>query len=291
MQRLLAEHGVRRVVHLGAHAGVRASIAEPLDVRREQRPRHARRCWKRRAAAPVERFVLVSSSTVYGAGRPCRFSEDAPLGIPLSPYGVDQAGGRAAGADLSSAARRAGGVPAAVQRLWPADATRPGDVDLRRGDRRRPPHSAIWRRFGIAAISRTSATFAADCWRRSTPRTWSARRSTWAITSRLPMRELIALLEAALGARPSIDRRPASPADMPLTCADLTKAAAAARLSAARCAGRRRARIRGLVSPGSRHVTRLQSQRPVEETGCRRAGYFSPISFATFGSIDSAQIS
>ena len=67
-------------------------------------------------------------------------------------------------------------------------------------------------------------------------RTSSARRSTWAITSRSPIRELIALLEAALGRKAVIDRRPASPADLPITCADLTKARAPARLSSRKVA-------------------------------------------------------
>ena len=37
---------------------------------------------------PVKRFLLASSSTVYGTGAGIPFDEDAPLGVPASPYGA-----------------------------------------------------------------------------------------------------------------------------------------------------------------------------------------------------------
>ena len=37
---------------------------------------------------PVRRFLLVSSSTVYGRGVSIPFNEDKPLGVPASPYGA-----------------------------------------------------------------------------------------------------------------------------------------------------------------------------------------------------------
>jgi UDP-glucuronate 4-epimerase len=39
---------------------------------------------------PVERFLFSSSSTVYGQGAKAPFVEDAPLGVPASPYGVSK---------------------------------------------------------------------------------------------------------------------------------------------------------------------------------------------------------
>jgi UDP-glucuronate 4-epimerase len=41
----------------------------------------------------LERFVFVSSSTVYGRQHACPFREDFPLGVPQSPYGVTKQAG------------------------------------------------------------------------------------------------------------------------------------------------------------------------------------------------------
>ena len=84
---IFTKYKVTHVVHLGAHAGVRPSVASPDAYVRNNvggtlaMLEAARRC-------PVDRFLLVSSSTVYGCGAAIPFSEDAPLGIPASPYGV-----------------------------------------------------------------------------------------------------------------------------------------------------------------------------------------------------------
>ncbi|HEV7226516.1 MAG TPA: GDP-mannose 4,6-dehydratase, partial [Pirellulales bacterium] len=81
MQRLFVEQEISAVVHLGAYAGVRPSVANPLIYEKtnvggtlallEAARRH-----------PVERFLLVSSSTVYGHPAASPFVEDAPLGRP-----------------------------------------------------------------------------------------------------------------------------------------------------------------------------------------------------------------
>lgn len=87
MERLFAEVRPTHVLHLAAHAGVRQSVVralefEEVNVRGTLVLLEAARQW------PVERFVVASSSTVYGAGTPAPFREDAPWGPPLSPYGA-----------------------------------------------------------------------------------------------------------------------------------------------------------------------------------------------------------
>jgi UDP-glucuronate 4-epimerase len=85
--RPLLAPGVDAVVNLAARAGVRQSIENPsiytstnidgtlnlLELCRE---------------FGVAKFVLASSSSVYGSGTPCPFSEDARTDTPLSPYAV-----------------------------------------------------------------------------------------------------------------------------------------------------------------------------------------------------------
>src|SRR6185437_10412072 len=89
MRRLFDEQDISAVVHLGAYAGVRPSVANPLIYERtnvggtlallEAARQH-----------PVERFLLIPSSTVYGHPAASPFVEDAPLGRPLSPYGASK---------------------------------------------------------------------------------------------------------------------------------------------------------------------------------------------------------
>ena len=84
---LFAEHRFDHVVHLGAYAGVRYSVENPIiyqeaNVKGTLMLLEAARRW------PVRRFLLISSSTVYGTGASIPFCEDAPLGTPASPYGA-----------------------------------------------------------------------------------------------------------------------------------------------------------------------------------------------------------
>src|SRR5262245_55432038 len=84
---VLLDHQVTAICHLAASPGVPASLRHPREYFQnnvvgtvtllEAARRH-----------PVERFLFASSSTVYGRGAAAPFVEDAPLGIPASPYGA-----------------------------------------------------------------------------------------------------------------------------------------------------------------------------------------------------------
>jgi UDP-glucuronate 4-epimerase len=87
VMRLFGENDVSSVVHLGGYGGVEASVAAPLVY---QRTNVGGTLVLLEAARKfgVGRFVLASSSTVYGDIAESPFREDGPLGIPLSPYGA-----------------------------------------------------------------------------------------------------------------------------------------------------------------------------------------------------------
>jgi nucleoside-diphosphate-sugar epimerase len=82
------------VINLAARAGVRQSVIDPagyletnivgtlnlMDFCRENR---------------VDKFVLASTSSLYGANNPCPFSEDANTDRPLSPYAASKKGAEA----------------------------------------------------------------------------------------------------------------------------------------------------------------------------------------------------
>jgi UDP-glucuronate 4-epimerase len=85
LERLFAEHSIRAVVHLAARAGVRQSLREPLLYERVNvlGTLHLLELSRKHA---VQRFVLASSSSVYGADCPVPFQENAAADRPISPY-------------------------------------------------------------------------------------------------------------------------------------------------------------------------------------------------------------
>jgi UDP-glucuronate 4-epimerase len=222
MQRLFAEQGVRRVVHLGAIAGVRSSIAHPL-LYEETNVRGTLALLEAARLHPVERFLLVSSSTVYGQGAVSPFREDAPLGVPLSPYGASKRAAELLGLTY----HQLHGVPVVC--------LRPFSVY---GPRIRPD-LAMWifaeaivegrgvPLFGDGSVRR-DFTHVGDICDGLLSALGAPAVAGEAINlghhDPIEMRQLIALLEATLARKAMIERRPAAIGDMPITCADLSKA-------------------------------------------------------------------
>jgi UDP-glucuronate 4-epimerase len=221
-RQLVDTQGVRQIVHLGAYAGVRASITDPL-VYEENNVRGTLALLEAARESLVDRFVLVSSSTVYGLGAAVPFQEDAPLGIPLSPYGVTK-----------RAAELLGLTYYQLHKI-PVVCLRPFSVY---GPRMRP--DLAMRVFADAIVNRRAVPLFGDgSMRRDFTHVSDicagllAAMSVPAVLGQtinlghhepVSIRELLNLLEQELGAKAMIDERPAIAADMPLTCADLSKA-------------------------------------------------------------------
>jgi len=85
---LVRAHGVRRVVHLAAQAGVRYSIDNPFAYERSNLAGHLAVLEACRHAPDFVHLVYASSSSVYG-DRPLTgqgFREDDPVDMPVSLY-------------------------------------------------------------------------------------------------------------------------------------------------------------------------------------------------------------
>ena len=89
---LFADKKFTHVVHLGAYAGVRISVERPA-IYQQTNVGGTLSLLEAARNHPVSRFVFASSSTVYGTGAGIPFDEDAPLGIPASPYGATKRAG------------------------------------------------------------------------------------------------------------------------------------------------------------------------------------------------------
>lgn len=221
-RRAFAEHQIERVVHLGAYAGVRPSVARPL-VYEENNVRGTLVLLEAAREFPVKRFLLISSSTVYGRGAGVPFDEDQPLGVPLSPYGATK-----------RAAELLGLTYVDLHQV-PVVCLRPFSVY---GPRLRPDlamtiftESILTGRalplFGDGSIRRdfthvddiNSGLIAA-----LTAENAVGQAINLGHSEPIEIREVISLLEKALGRKANIERRPPVPEDMPITYANLAKA-------------------------------------------------------------------
>lgn len=86
MDRIMVERGVTRVLHLAARAGVRPSIADPALYARVNVEGTSVLLESARKSGMVDRFVLASSSSVYGNNEKVPFSEEDDVNEPISPY-------------------------------------------------------------------------------------------------------------------------------------------------------------------------------------------------------------
>jgi UDP-glucuronate 4-epimerase len=222
MQALFADAKFRYVMHLGAYAGVRPSVDRPL-VYQQANVEGTLALLEAARAHPVERFVLASSSTVYGRGAQAPFQEDGPLGAPMSPYGATKRAAELLGLTYHDL----GFVPVVC--------VRPFSVY---GPRLRPDLAmTIFTRaivagdplplYGDGSIRRDFTHVSDICdglLAALTADNVVGEAINLGHSEPVEVRELIAQLESAIGKQAVIDQQPEKPGDMPITYADLSKA-------------------------------------------------------------------
>jgi UDP-glucuronate 4-epimerase len=216
------EHQVRAVCHLGASPGVPASLHHPRQFA-ENNLVGTLTLLESARKHPVERFLFASSSTVYGRGAAAPFVEDAPLGIPASPYGATKRAAEIMGLTY----HQLFGVPFVSLRLFNVY-----------GPRLRPELAlAVFTRaildgaplplFGDGSVLRDFTHFSDICHgiiaSLQAPNV-AGQCINLGHDRPIPIGRLIELIEAAAGRKANIERHPPRPEDMPLTHADLSKA-------------------------------------------------------------------
>ncbi len=222
MRKLLAEHKVRQIVHLGAYAGVRASIANPFCYE-ETNVRGTLCLLEAARACPVEMFLFISSSTVYGQGASVPFQEDAPLGTPLSPYGATKRAAELLGLTYHQLHQ----VPVVCIRPFSVYGPRVRPDLAIRVFAESIAQGLPVPLYGDGSIRRDFTHVSDICeGLLSALHTQSICGQTINLGHHEPVaiRDLIVLLEDALGRKAVIDQREPFAGDMPITFADLTKA-------------------------------------------------------------------
>lgn len=221
-QQLFAEHQFEHVIHLGAYAGVRISVERP-EIYQKSNVGGTLSLLEAARQHPVSRFLVISSSTVYGTGAGVPFTEDAPLGIPTSPYGATK---RAA--ELM-------GLTYQVLHDVPVVCLRPFSVY---GPRLRPDlaltiftaaveNGTKLPLFGDGSIRRDFTHVSDIC-----AGLISALTANGVVgeclnlghSDPVEMRVIIKMIEEALGKKANIEYLPERPEDLPITFANLEKA-------------------------------------------------------------------
>lgn len=220
--KVLKDYEINRIVHLGAYAGVRVSVAQP-ELYQQVNVGGTLALLEAVREHPVARFLLISSSTVYGRGAEIPFCEDGVLGIPASPYGVTKRAAELMGQTY----HLLHGIPVVC--------LRPFSVY---GPRLRPDlaltifvraieYGLTFPLFGDGTIRRDFTHVSDIC-----TGLYSALMAdgidgdvfNLGHSEPIEMRKIIELIEQSLGKKAKIERRPERPEDLPVTFANLAKA-------------------------------------------------------------------
>ena len=210
------------VVHLAARAGVRPSLTEPrLYV--ETNINGTTNLLELARQHHVEQFVFGSSSSVYGENKKVPFSEDDPIFNPISPYAAT----KAAGELLCHTYAHLYGMRLVCLRFFTVY-----------GARQRPD-LAIHKFAKLIKEGKPIPVFGDGTTRRDytfvddiiagVRAAIDYDQSNYEVINlgesrTVELRELIALLESALGKKANVDRQPLQPGDVPQTFADISKA-------------------------------------------------------------------
>lgn len=210
------------VIHLAARAGVRPSIGHP-QLYYDTNVNGTLHLLEAARAVGIERFIFASSSSVYGLAKTVPFSEDLHLTQTVSPYAAT----KIAGEFLCSTYSHLYQMRIVALRFFTVYGPRQRpDLAIHRFTRR------IWKgqpidQFGDGT-TRRDYTYVDDIIQ-GVMASLGYEGPLFDIfnlgeSETIQLKDLIAAIENALGQRAKINLLPEQPGDVPLTCADITKA-------------------------------------------------------------------
>lgn len=220
--KLLQKEKLDAIFHLAARAGVRPSIQQP-QLYYETNVAGTLHLLEGARASGVERFVFVSSSSVYGAAKKVPFSEEEHLTQTLSPYAAT----KIAAEFLCSTYSHLYNLRIVGLRYFTVYGARQRpDLAIHQFTRKIQAGESI-DQFGDGTTRRDytyiddiiQGTMAALKYDGPTFDVFNLGES-----ETIQLKDLIAAIEKTLGKKAKINRLPEQPGDMPLTCADISKA-------------------------------------------------------------------
>src|SRR5881296_3377061 len=210
------------VAHLAARAGVRPSIQQP-QLYYDTNVAGTLHLLEGAQTSGVGRFIFVSSSSVYGAAKKVPFSEDEHLTQTLSPYAAT----KIAGEFLCSTYSHLYKLRIVALRYFTVYGPRQRpDLAIHQFTKRIYAGQPI-EQFGDGT-TRRDYTFIDDVIQ-GTIAALQYEGPLFDIfnlgeSETIQLKDLIVAIENALGKKAKINQLPEQPGDMPLTCADISKA-------------------------------------------------------------------
>jgi UDP-glucuronate 4-epimerase len=222
VDRLFAEHGIGRVVHLAARAGVRPSLAAPY-LYESTNVTGTLNILEACRVHGISKLVFGSSSSVYGVNDQVPFSESDPIARPISPYAATKATGELYCHSYSHLYD----LPIVCLRFFTVYGPRQRpDLAINKFARLIAAGQPI-PVFGDGSTER-DYTYVADTVS-GIRAALDYDRSRFEIfnmgnSQTVSLTRLIGVIEGALGQPALIDRQPMQPGDVPRTFADMAKA-------------------------------------------------------------------
>jgi UDP-glucuronate 4-epimerase len=210
------------ILHLAARAGVRPSIVQP-QLYYDTNVNGTLHLLDAARTIGVERFVFASSSSVYGISKTVPFSEDMHLTQTISPY----AASKIAAEFLCSTFSHLYGMRLVTLRYFTVYGPRQRpDLAIHQFTRKILAGEPI-DQFGDGT-TRRDYTYIDDI----TQGTLAALKYEGPMfeifnlgeNETVQLKDLIAQIELAVGKKAIVNRLPEQPGDVPLTCADISKA-------------------------------------------------------------------
>ena len=216
------------IFHLAARAGVRPSIQQP-QLYYDTNVAGTLHLLEAARTSGVERFIFASSSSVYGAAKKVPFSEEEHLTQTLSPYAATKISGEFLCSTYSHLYKLR---IVALRYFTVYGARQRPDLAIHQFTRKISAGESI-DQFGDGTTRRdytyiddiTQGTMAALKYDGGPSRTGGLFDVfNLGESDTIQLKDLIAAIEKALGKKAKINRLPEQPGDMPLTCADISKA-------------------------------------------------------------------
>jgi len=210
------------ITHLAARAGVRPSIQYPR-LYYDTNVTGTLHLLEAARVTGIERFIFASSSSVYGASKAIPFSEDEHLRQTISPYAAT----KVAGEFLCSTYSHLYNLRVVALRYFTVYGPRQRpDLAIHQFTRRIYAGQPI-DQFGDGT-TRRDYTYIEDVIQ-GTMAALEYEGPLFDIfnlgeSETIQLKDLIVAIENALGKRAKIKQLPEQPGDMPLTCADISKA-------------------------------------------------------------------
>jgi UDP-glucuronate 4-epimerase len=210
------------IAHIAARAGVRPSISNP-QLYYDTNVNGTLHLLEAARLTGIERFIFASSSSVYGVSKVVPFSEDLRLTQTISPYAAT----KIAGEFLCSTYSHLYNMRVVALRFFTVYGARQRpDLAIHQFTRRIHAGQPI-DQFGDGS-TRRDYTYVDDIIQgvMATLRYEGPLFDIFNLgeSETIELRALIAEIERALGRKAQIHQLPEQPGDVPLTCADISKA-------------------------------------------------------------------